>query len=149
MVPGLLIILCTQALRTMMTIQDYYTLPRVRERMVEFLGGRSVETATCVYITATPSCPEVEFTPRPTSDLWLLWEQGYELSRSLWDRESLIAHLDIEYVNFDFPAEPYLRPERCYDLQMPVIRAIQEELLFHGIAPLHLLSGRGHHFTWR
>lgn len=133
----------------MMTTEHYYAHPRVRERMVEFLGGRSPETATAMYLTATPTSSEVQFAPRPVAELWTLWEQGFELSRSLWDRESLIAHLDIEYVNFDYPAEPYLAPERSYELQAPVVRAIQEELLTHGIAPLHLLSGRGHHFVWR
>jgi hypothetical protein len=72
-----------------------------------------------------------------------------DIGRSLWDRESLIAHLDIEYVNFDLPAEPYLEPARCLDIQRPVVHAIQEVLLGHGIAPLHLLSGRGHHFVWQ
>jgi hypothetical protein len=62
---------------------------------------------------------------------------------------SLIIHLDIEYVNFDYPAEPYLNPERSLELQRPVIRSLQEHLLRWGIAPLHLLSGRGHHLAWR
>jgi hypothetical protein len=35
-------------------------------------------------------------------------DDNLELARSLWDRDSLLVDLDIEYVNFDFPAEPYL-----------------------------------------
>jgi predicted phosphoribosyltransferase len=46
-------------------------------------------------------------------------------------------------VNFDYPAEPYLEPERSRELQRPVIRRLREHLLGYGIAPLHLLSGRG------
>jgi len=70
-------------------------------------------------------------------------------NRSLWDHQSLIAHLDIEYVNFDFPAEPYLDLERSFELQQPVAQTIEKMLLKYGIKPLHLISGRGHHFVWR
>jgi hypothetical protein len=87
--------------------------------------------------------------PRPVTDLSGFWEKELDISRSLWDRESLILHLDIEYVNFDFPVEPYLEPGRIFDLQRPVELAIQAVLLDYGITPLHLLSGRGHHFVWR
>jgi hypothetical protein len=45
----------------------------------------------------------------------------------------LIADLDIEYVNFDFPAEPYLDPERCFEIQRPVEWAVERALLEHGI----------------
>jgi hypothetical protein len=72
-----------------------------------------------------------------------------EISRSLWDRESLIADLDIEYVNFDFPAEPYLQPERTFLLQEPVRLAAESLFAEFGLDPLHLVSGRGHHFVWR
>ena len=74
--------------------------------------------------------------------------QGIDVSRSLWDKRWLIAHLDLEYVNFDFPAEPYLDPDRSFLLQRPAELAIQKILLEQGISPLHVLSGRGHHFTW-
>ena len=42
-------------------------------------------------------------------------EEGVDIDRSLLDKESLIAHLDIEYVNFDSPAESYLNPERSVE----------------------------------
>jgi hypothetical protein len=51
-------------------------------------------------------------------------ESGLDIGRSLWDRESLIADLDVEYVNFDRPEEAYLSPERVFDLQLPVEQAI-------------------------
>jgi len=76
-------------------------------------------------------------------------DQGREICRSLWDRETLIAHLDVEYVNFDFPAESYLDPRRAFELQAPAQQAILHGLRRRGIVPLHLLSGRGHHFVWR
>jgi hypothetical protein len=78
---------------------------------------------------------------------WL--EDEIEIFRSLWDSASLLVDLDIEYVNFDFPAEPYVDPFRVFTLQEVVKATIEKQLLSFGIAPLHLLSGRGHHFVWR
>jgi len=46
-----------------------------------------------------------------------LAKQEFEVARSLWDPRSLLVDLDIEYVNFDFPAEPYLHPDRAFALQ--------------------------------
>jgi hypothetical protein len=121
----------------------------VSSRLVEFLGGTTPANATAVFVTANGRSPHVWYDPRPTTDLWQLVHSGGEIARSLWDRESLIAHLDIEYVNFDDPAEPYVHRPRTFALQRPVVRAVEEMLVDHGVAPLHLLSGRGHHFVWR
>jgi hypothetical protein len=66
-----------------------------------------------------------------------------EVNRSPWDRKSLIAHLDIEYVNFDHPAYPYLAPEQIFELQRPVVSAAKSLFSHFRLAPLHLLTGRG------
>ena len=63
---------------------------------------------------------------------WL--NHGAEVNRSLWDRKSLIAHLDIEYVNFDHPAYPYLAAEQIFELQRPVVSAAKS--LFEAISGL-------------
>ena len=86
---------------------------------------------------------------RPVSDLESLLAEGAEVARSLWDDGLLIADLDVEYVNFDRPDEAFLNPERAFDLQAPVIETVARFLAGYGIKPLHLLSGRGHHFIWR
>ncbi len=128
---------------------DYYSDVHVRLRLLEFLGGTSLDDATAMFVTANGRSPHVWYDPRPTSDMWQLAQSGAEIARSLWDRQSLIAHIDVEYVNFDDPAEAYVHRPRSFQLQGPVVRAVEELLLDHGIAPLHLLSGRGHHFVWR
>jgi hypothetical protein len=133
----------------MLKLEHYYNRPEVRQRMVEFLGGHRLEDSTCAYLTADDSSPVPDYRPRKPSELWDCLEQGMEVTRSLWDRRSLVVHLDIEYVNFDYPAEPYVEPERSLDLQRPLVRCLQQHLLAHGVAPLHLLSGRGHHLVWR
>lgn len=128
--------------------QSHYQNPAVRRRILEFLGGDRPENLTSRFITAD-DVTEVQRRPRPTTELGACMDRGMEICRSLWDRDSLVAHLDIEYVNFDFPGEAYRRPERIFDLQAPVIDATEKLLRACGIEPLHILSGRGHHFVWQ
>lgn len=130
------------------TFRDYYRTPAVRNRILEFLGGATPAEATCEFITADGIGQPVR-APRSPGELFDRLDEGLDICRSLWDRESLIAHLDIEYVNFDFAAEPYLDPGRTFLMQEPVARAIRRVLDYHGIEALHVLSGRGHHFAWR
>ena len=126
---------------------DYYSDPHVRARLLEFLGGSTIGEASAQFVAADGRGQWYD--PRPVSELWQCAAGQSEIARSLWDRDSLIAHLDMEYVNFDNPAEPYLNPDRAFDIQRPVVEAVEEILLQQGIAPLHVLSGRGHHFVWR
>lgn len=133
----------------MLGLQDYYAEEVVRQRMVEFLGGHRLEEATCAYLVGDDSSAVPDARMRMPDELWSCLEQGMDVKRSLWDQRSLVLHIDMEYVNFDYPAEPYLDAERSLALQRPVVRCLQEHLLAYGIAPLHLLSGRGHHLVWR
>ncbi len=130
------------------TFRDFYRTPAVRSRILEFLGGESPATATCEFITADGTGRPLR-APRSPEELFARLEEGLDIGRSLLDRRSLLAHFDVEYVNFDFPAEAYLDPGRAFLLQEPVAKAIRRVLNFHGIEPLHVLSGRGHHFSWR
>ena len=130
------------------TLRDYYRQPAVRERMLEFLGADEAGDFTAEYITAdTPAL--AERTPLLPWELSAQLDAGRDICRSLADRDSLIAHLDIEYVNFDFPADAYLDPARAFALQEPLELAVKRVLGHYGIEALHILSGRGHHFVWR
>lgn len=132
-----------------MNAQQYYGNSAVRDRIVEFLGGSSLETATSVFVAHGSVGMSRKIFPQNVNTLDELLGQGLDIARSLWDRSSLLLHLDIEYVNFDVPAEPYLDPMRAFELQKPVIDAFLRILGTYGIEPLHLLSGRGHHLVWR
>ena len=130
------------------TLREFYKSPAVRARILEFLGGKTPSQATCEFITADG----VEWAgrePRVPDELFHSLEEGLDICRSLSDRKSLIAHLDMEYVNFDFAAEPYLDPKRTFELQAPVATVIHRILEHCGIHALHVLSGRGHHYVWR
>jgi hypothetical protein len=130
-------------------IRAYYRDPDVRKRMVEFLGGASLGEATAYSIRGYTGSYGEAADRRHPGELFSFLDRGCEVERSLWDRASLVADLDIEYVNFDFPGEPYLDPGRMFHLQRPVVEATRKLLSRHGIEPLHLLSGRGHHLVWQ
>jgi hypothetical protein len=126
-----------------------YADPIVRQRFMEFLGGDSLDHATTVYLTHTDGCPFDRRELRPAAELEWFLERDMDIARSLADSESYLLHLDVEYVNFDSPAEAFVDPWRCFDLQEPVVRVIESLLLEWGIQPLHLITGQGHHFVWR
>ena len=129
----------------------YYSSVSVRSRIEEFLGFTNHRDThpSCHFVTIGDS-ENTRYLNR-FSECWAESEANdlLEISRSLWDRESLLADLDIEYVNFDFPAEPFLHPERTFLLQEPVRVAAETIFADSGINPLHLVSGRGHHFIWQ
>lgn len=130
-------------------MSSVYADPAVRRRLVEYLGGDTLEHATAAYITKSDGCQFVREQLHPPSDLDHFLAQELDIARSLSDSESLLLHLDIEYVNFDSPAEAYLDPWRTFDLQEPVVCVIETLLLQWGIRPLHIITGQGHHFVWR
>lgn len=121
----------------------------VRKRFAEFLGGESLVNATAAYLTHTDGFLFDRRELRPPAELDWFLERDLDVSRSLADAESYLVHLDLEYVNFDSPAEAYLNPLRCFELQVPVVRVIETLLLGWGIRPLHVITGQGHHFVWR
>ncbi|MBU6401055.1 MAG: hypothetical protein KGS61_12100, partial [Verrucomicrobia bacterium] len=128
---------------------NYYSDPHVRARMLEFAGGGCADRLTCRFLTSADLTGARGCVRRRPAELARLWDEGGELHRSLWDRKALIAHLGVEYVNFDSPAEPYLDPERVLHLIHHVDWAVEAVLLDYGIRPLHLLVGPAHHFVWR
>lgn len=130
-------------------MSEYYQNKDVQSRIIEYLGGKSLESATCVYLTRCDNLLYNRMGIHPPDKLHRYFDNGLDICRSLWDRKSLIVHLDIEYVNFDFPAEPYLNQERSFRIQQPVNLAVEELLLKNRITPLHLISGRGHHYVWK
>lgn len=129
-------------------LRQYYRSPSVRERMNEFLGRAPRRTSTATYIVATEgdSGFGARRSPRCLPD-WL--ENGWDVERSLWDSESLIVDLDLDYENFDSAASAYLDPQRAFALLEPVLSATSQTLAETGIEPLVMISGRGFHLVWR
>ncbi|MGE5294895.1 MAG: hypothetical protein ACM3VT_08695 [Solirubrobacterales bacterium] len=132
-----------------MNIKEYYGTPAVRSRVIEFLGGRTLDDATCFYIGRPRDTIHPGFNMAQPRELHSFMDKEWDVARSLWDRVWLIVDLDIEYTNFEFPAEPFLDYRRTFALQRPVFLAVQRILSAVDIQPLHAISGRGHHFVWK
>ncbi len=128
-------------------VRAYYAHDAVRLRMAEFLGGPPLDKASAMFITAA-GVENGEDAPRPVWDLWPCLDAGKDIARSLWDRRVLVAHLDVDYVNFEFPGEVHVHPHRSLEMQRPVVEAGRAVLAEHGIHPLHTLSGGGQHLVW-
>jgi hypothetical protein len=129
--------------------QCYYGDSNVRARMREFIGATTIDDPSCEFLAASDENTSPRSSPYSPQVLNSLLDGGFEICRSLWDRHALIADFDIEYVNFDNPAEAFVDPERVFAIQQPVEQSIQRLLEEYRIEPLHILSGRGHHFVWR
>jgi hypothetical protein len=130
-------------------LETIYSNPAVRERIFDYLGSDEGRNPTAFSLARCDGRLPTEIERIPIDSLEAALETPGDLARSLADRESLIAHLDIEYVNFDSPEEAYVDPCRTFKLQEPVVTVIEEELSRYGIRPLHLLTGQGHHFVWQ
>ena len=128
---------------------QYYQSAAVRARLREFLGADSLGKTTSRYLVQGETTALHLYEHHPVEALDALLDEGAEIARSLWDTRSLLVDLDVEYVNFDRPAEVFLNPARAFALQAPVQKAIKNLLAGYGIVPLRLLSGRGYHFVWR
>lgn len=127
----------------------YYRNPDVRARILEFIGAGANGEPSCEFLTAGDDTALPPFPSHSPNELNSLFDGGFEICRSLWDHSALIADFDIEYVNFNNPAEAFIDPERVFALQQPVVETIERLLQEYGIETLHVLSGRGHHFIWR
>lgn len=130
-------------------MNGFYADRFVRQRLIEFLGGETLECATSVYITHSDGCQYDRRELHRPADLDWFFERELDIARSLADSKSYLLHLDVEYVNFDSPGEVFVDPWRCFELQEPVVRVIEALLLEWGIRPLHIITGQGHHFVWR
>lgn len=131
------------------TASAFYRQPAVQARILEFLGAHGDFPPTAHFVTTWPAAL---FQPLPAGARGLMWtalEHEPELTRSLWDRDGLVADIDLEHVHFDRPCETYLDPVRAFTLQQPVADFLAARLAGSGLAALHLLGGRGHHWVWR
>src|SRR5688572_7322613 len=99
---------------------DYYRNPHVRARIVEFLGGHVSHAPTCSYLVGGNMEQPRLHHHYGVEALDALFDAGLEISRSLWDETSLLADFDVEYVNFDNPSQPFVEPERAFEIQDPV-----------------------------
>lgn len=133
----------------------YYRDRDVRGRLREYAGGASGSGTTAVYVAALDPAlrgPEARWeTAQPGAPEVLddLLERGGDVARSVWDRDALLFHLDLDYQNTDAPGEPFLYPAEAFFRLEPLYRAVRREMLRFDLPLFVLMTGRGYHFTGR
>ncbi len=134
----------------------YYLQPQVRSRIAEYCGATGGDPATCTaeflvgngHTTHGLGIPDRRHVA-PPSRLYDLLGQGTDIFRSLWDRRSVLAVLDLDYANADFADEAFEHPQRCFAKLEPAYQIICSELREWGIESLCIMTGQGYHFVWR
>ncbi len=91
-------------------MDSFYSDFSVRLRLLEFLGAEELSGATAVYVTHSDGCLFAQSELITPAQIDQLLDRELDVARSLADRESVLFHLDVEYVNFDAPAEAYVDP---------------------------------------
>jgi hypothetical protein len=123
--------------------------PDLLARVLEYCGIRDGD-ADAVFVCARPSGCEGgwERCARHPAELASeLVESGAEVSRSMWDRKSLLVHLDLDYLNVDRPDEPFTHPAEVFFKLEATFRAMWAEWTELGGSPLAIATGEGYHFV--
>jgi len=140
----------------MLTAQEFYRVPAVRERIAEYCGGSAREPQLCSaeylvgYGEALLGTPAPEpYVSVPTDKLGMLLDRGLDIFRSIWDNHHLLGVLDVEYFNLDHPGQVYFDQVDTFQRLEPIYRAILEVFVSFGIKPLTLMTGQGYHFSFQ
>jgi len=85
----------------------------------------------------------------PTHALDDLLDRGADVFRSTWDRDNLLVHLDIDYLNADLLGHAFARPVDVFERIEPTYQALTRRLGRYGMAPLAVMTGRGYQWAGR
>jgi hypothetical protein len=135
-----------------LTAVDYYRRDEIRARMLEACGGGPAKRPSAAYIAGLGESPDPwmtwEHAERRASDrIETLWARGMDISRSLWDAAQLIFMLDLDYLNVDEPAEPFLRPAEVFFKLEPTYRAALRVFRTLNLPLRSIVTGRGYQFA--
>ena len=153
----------------MLTPHEFYRQEAVVQRILEYCGV-SIEDAAQFHLEADSSLQSskslerlarkatVEYlsgwlggkkpTSRKPGQTGWFFDQGYDVFRSVWDKQNITFLLDLEYVSHRFPAEAYLNQERVFGLLEPVYQCLWDIFREKGMKPLTLVTGQGYHFVF-
>jgi len=68
-------------------IRDYYATPDVRSRMIESLGGRTLDEATCCYVGRCLGTIKPSFSMQKPHEFDFFLRNEWNVARFLRDRE--------------------------------------------------------------
>lgn len=134
-------------------LTGYYTDAGIRARLREYCGGGPGSAPTAVYAAGVDpgvagGAARWELARlAPIARLDALAAAGGDLARSLWDRDHLLFHLDLDYQNTDAPGEPFLYPAEAFFRLEAVYRAVRREMVHFDLPLFTIMTGRGYHFT--
>jgi hypothetical protein len=135
-----------------LSVIDYYGHPAVRARMLAACGTTGDGRPSAAFVAGLgeggPAHQTWDDAVRlPADRIASLWASGDDISRSLWDETQLVFMLELDYLNVDQPAEPFLRPaEAFYKLEW-ACRAARRAFRRLGLAPRTMMTGRGYQFA--
>ncbi|MBU3956060.1 hypothetical protein KJ633_06315 [bacterium] len=138
-----------------MNFDQYYKDPVIRKRIAEYCGGNAdnPDSFSAQYLVGYGlellREKNIEFMSAPKKSFDELLEKSLDIYRSVWDIESTLGVLDIEYFNIDSPGEIYKNPEEIFSLMEPAYIKIREVFARFGINPLTIMTGQGYHFSFR
>lgn len=141
-------------LRESPSVCEYQRSPEVQERIREFCGWVSDPRAGAVYVSSMGPEDGSHATwghvpPRPPEHLGEILAAGRDLTRSMWDRRSLLIYVDLDYLRADVPGDAYLHPADAFLKLEPTYRAVRDTLRELGIPALDLMTGAGYGFVSR
>ena len=139
----------------MLTLAEYYADPYVRARIREYLGaseespdGSAAYVASLNRQSRRPIMWE-NATRRPLSRLDEAWTGESDIARSLLDARCLVFMVELDHLNPDAPAEPFIHPSEVLRRLDPAYEAVRSVVESFGLWPFTLVTGRGYHFTGR
>ncbi|RLD12948.1 MAG: hypothetical protein DRI22_04825, partial [Caldiserica bacterium] len=130
----------------MFTHFDFYSKKIIRRRIEEFIGDAQYIVGYGKYLKDETGTPFRSF---KKDEIDFILSKGLDVYRSVWDLNSTLAVLDVEYFNLDYPGEVYLRPERVFGILEEVYNVIIEEFSRYKIRPLSTVTGQGYHFIFK
>ena len=131
---------------------DYYRDPDVRARVLEFLGATATTRPTAAFVVALDAPGRFPLTwdvcrSHLVSDISAALARGTDLSRSLWDSAHLLFFLDLDHLDADEPAEPFVNPTTVFAKLEPVYRAAKRVFDAARLDSRVYMTGRGYHFV--
>jgi hypothetical protein len=126
-------------------LSSFYDSELVRRRIHEYCGSASQIAG--YGGRRRLSLPDGSPVPVPRNEINRLFAEGADVCRSVGDPAGNLLLLDVDYVNPEDPAEPYLYPETCFARMEPVYWEVLESFSRFGMPVLTLITGRGYHFV--
>jgi len=111
---------------------------------------------TCEYLVGwgegMKNAGNGEFRSLPNHSLGWLLSSEYgrtDIFRSIWDKESNLCVIDVEYFSKKYPGETYINPIRVFWELEPTLQCMKSTFFSYGIRPLITATGQGYHIGFR